>query len=157
MPLYIRSPFHPPTSHYSDLIVRVSILLLRDRLSSSKSSFTHDTSTNLRRLLRPMSNDLKETRESVPFALYGLVGQPCWVVSRTTDLAKELWGLKLKCLPLKLRVCYRYHSSLSTAVAGRPWRLSMVFVWACDQGCVTTACLPTISTVALHKLPAHFL
>lgn len=45
-------------------------------LFSSKSFFTHDTSNIPRGLLRPKNNGLKETREPVPFALYGLLGQP---------------------------------------------------------------------------------
>lgn len=58
------------------------------------------------------------------------------MVSLTTELAKEPRGLKLKCLPLKLRVYYRCHSSLSTTLAGKPWRLSMVFcLGLCSRMC----------------------
>ena len=92
-------------------------------------------------------------------SLFHLLFMDCWVShgkTLTTEFSKEPWGLKLKCLPLKLRVCYHCYSYLSTTIAVRHWRLSMVFVWACAQGPRRT-CPPTISMAAPHKLPVHFL
>lgn len=58
------------------------------------------------------------------------------MVSLTTELAKEPRGLKLKCLRVKLRVYYCCHSSLSTTLAGKPWRLSTVFcLGLCSRMC----------------------
>lgn len=131
---------------------------LRDSLFSSKSFFAHDTSSNSR-----VYSGLRTLVSNKLDSLFYLLFMGCWFscgVTLTTEFPKEPRGLKLKCPPLKLRVCSYCRCYLSNhyhGQAGSHWRVSVVFLGLFPKMChpypssySLSNCSPQPSSAFLH-------